>query len=1499
MKPILTFLLVFKTILVFSQTFTIPKLVPDGPVKTLEYSPKQGLLVSGDFRYFGYPAQNIAVVDTVEGNPKGSSFPLMTYYNRSEGDKEIVIDGKGGWYIANTSQYRGGSGLNEFYTRQQYIIYDSTNTVKVLDCIVHILPNNTVDSVFKINANTTTYRIVNASNVVFYKNTLYAWCDLADTQGIIFRKKLLGIDALTGNVVWDPNTTHRSDRATGGMTIIGNKLYMTGYINSINGNPVNRNTLCYNLDNRQTTNWNPLNNFNFNCNGCGPSSITSNKKNTIVIAAQTNSNFYSLIASDTLSGTVKWQKDFDSQYRVPLFTAEDSIGYCFVAYCCNIRKGEILRIRINDGQALKSISYPTSILSSQIEFDTTSYFIGEVKGVKLYGKHLYMYGFAQDGTTLRRNAVQIDTSHFRVTDWKPFNELENNETSGGSYRSVQNIVVQNGKVFMMGDFKLIKLRFAPQLALIDPNLGKLLWKPIVNHNTVNLYSPMATAFEGDSLIWIAHGNNNFVAFDARTGFLQRRFTVSGINFLKKIIATDGKLFLQGGIHSLNGLPVTSGFGTIDKDGNPFPWDPIFSIYSGQINQIQQYGDLLCIGGQFTTNKGGYNLAFINRHTGELTNWKPNIRENDHIRNFVIQGNEIIIDRDLNYISPPQPAEYRKINIPTGKIIAEYYYPNCLGAEKMIAKEKYVFLDTYCGSSSGQNVVYLDQEYKKIEINKKLLSSSSYKLSNRPIDSFSPPEPEDMAIAGNTLFYGFTVLESLAPMPFFMSTTFPKNFFNNSIDYFPQVGGNAGSVTVNFYGYDIAVGSSIKLLKTGQTPIIVPDSMLTFPESYRMQAILNLRNKAVGDWDIEITTPSGDKRVLANGFKIEEAIPADIHVEIVAPAQIRVGAPAKVKVYVANRGDFDAYHVPIWLTFPANLNVNLQIYTSSSTGRVLHDTLTRIPITKNNGELIGYGSWISIPRLKAGELIEVPLTIQSPGTDLININAYPAAPLSDIQISQGIPTQANTMTPLLANDFDPFDYGYPKLLGPSISCLDKLKDLALQALGFFNPIVGCGLAVKGAIESYNSGGPLDVAGSFSEAIWGCTGGQIARKYQVLKAVGDIIAKGNDLAGIVGAGRDALDECDKLKPNPKNGGFAPIQPVNIRSGDPNDKLGPVGAKTERFVTGKDPFSYLIRFENFDTATAAAQFVVLIDTLDKNKFNLKTFQLGYFNVADTTFYVPPGKKHHIVDWDMRPAQNLILRMEARFNDTTGVLKANYTSLDPKTMELTEDVFLGFLPPNQNPPEGEGGLAFSVKPKQDLPNLSNISNKAYIYFDYNEVVPTPPWSNKLDKGIPSSQIQSLLAISQDTTIMLRWGGSDNANESGVKFYDIMVSVNNHPYKPFLITTPLTSINFVGKIDSTYRFYSIAYDSVYNVEPAPVTFDAQTRIQLSGTVISVKSGDWNNSATWSCNCIPTASSNVLIKSGHSVKLTPAMGAQGSKNLTVEAGALFDAKGVFLADPKR
>lgn len=254
-----------------------------------------------------------------------------------------------------------------------------------------------------------------------------------------------------------------------------------------------------------------------------------------------------------------------------------------------------------------------------------------------------------------------------------------------------------------------------------------------------------------------------------------------------------------------------------------------------------------------------------------------------------------------------------------------------------------------------------------------------------------------------------------------------------------------------------------------------------------------------------------------------------------------------------------------------------------------------------------------------------------------------------------------------------------------------------------------------------------------------------------------------------------------------------------------------------------SYGIRFENQATATAAAQVVRVLDTLDRTKYDLSTFQLNYFNFGDRYIYIPPGLKKRVEEVDLRPRLNLILRIQANLNDSTGILETTYTSLDPITRQLTDDAILGFLPPNKNAPEGEGSVFYTVNVKPELPNKTVINNRAFIYFDTNPVIPTPIWSNTLDKLAPDSKIDALPTVINDTTFTVKWQGKDG--ESGIRNYNVYFATNGNPYKPLRTNTTLTSMQFTGKMDSTYRFYSVAVDSVRNFELAPTEFDAKTTI--------------------------------------------------------------------------
>jgi len=62
-------------------------------------------------------------------------------------------------------------------------------------------------------------------------------------------------------------------------------------------------------------------------------------------------------------------------------------------------------------------------------------------------------------------------------------------------------------------------------------------------------------------------------------------------------------------------------------------------------------------------------------------------------------------------------------------------------------------------------------------------------------------------------------------------------------------------------------------------------------------------------------------------------------------------------------------------------------------------------------------------------------------------------------------------------------------------------------------------------------------------------------------------------------------------------------------------------------------------------------------------------------------------------RPGKNLIVRIDAGLDATTSTLSWRLTSLDPTTLQPPTDPEAGFLPPDQNPPEGDGDVVFTVE--------------------------------------------------------------------------------------------------------------------------------------------------------------------------------------------------------------
>ncbi len=251
--------------------------------------------------------------------------------------------------------------------------------------------------------------------------------------------------------------------------------------------------------------------------------------------------------------------------------------------------------------------------------------------------------------------------------------------------------------------------------------------------------------------------------------------------------------------------------------------------------------------------------------------------------------------------------------------------------------------------------------------------------------------------------------------------------------------------------------------------------------------------------------------------------------------------------------------------------------------------------------------------------------------------------------------------------------------------------------------------------------------------------------------------------------------------------------VMAWDPNYKAGP-GADEHGAWVGPDlaAMAYYVHFENDPLkATAPAEDVVITDRLSNN-LDWGTLQLL-------------GGSHPDL-------------LQSEINQATGTITWRMMGIN--------------LPPNKTPPEGEGWVAFSVKPKPLLPHLAVIENKASIVFDVNPPMDTNTTLVRVDRQPPQSTVQAI-ERQMGQTYMVRWSGNDGEG-SAVKFYDVYVSEDDGPYYLWCKQVHGTSALFEGRPGHSYAFYSTATDMVNNCEAAPEEPDATLRVPLDqGSLVS------------------------------------------------------------------
>lgn len=223
-----------------------------------------------------------------------------------------------------------------------------------------------------------------------------------------------------------------------------------------------------------------------------------------------------------------------------------------------------------------------------------------------------------------------------------------------------------------------------------------------------------------------------------------------------------------------------------------------------------------------------------------------------------------------------------------------------------------------------------------------------------------------------------------------------------------------------------------------------------------------------------------------------------------------------------------------------------------------------------------------------------------------------------------------------------------------------------------------------------------------------------------------------------------------------------PVN--SIDPNDIFGYTSESSSHYMRQEiQNVQYEIEFENDTTlATAAAHTIIVRDTLDTSKFDLNSLAAHSVTIGDKRLDLN-GEQTFAKTLDMRPELYVIAQVEQDYDPATGAIQWTISSLDPMTMEPTDNPYQGVLPVNYYG-DGVGFIDYSVNLKQMFADGTEISNRAGIIFDNEDMIMTPTWTNIVDAVKPTSHIADVTQVADTLNFIF----TSEDNRSGIWYHTL-----------------------------------------------------------------------------------------------------------------------------------
>jgi PKD repeat protein len=644
---------------------------------------------------------------------------------------------------------------------------------------------------------------------------------------------------------------------------------------------------------------------------------------------------------------------------------------------------------------------------------------------------------------------------------------------------------------------------------------------------------------------------------------------------------------------------------------------------------------------------------------------------------------------------------------------------------------------------------------------------------------------------------------------------------------PGTAGNTGFTSISVFGGGLNENSTFKLAK-GETEILSEKFYLK--GQGELNATFNLNEQEVGLWDVVVTIDNKDY-ILKEALTIESGNYSNPYVYIHGRSSVIEGRWQTFTVEVGNDGNIDLLNVPFCIALTnvpgievefINFNVVLDENSIENGLAYIKDSIPISFAQPNffedysdpgvNNEALLFP--LIIPKISQKSSYSLQIRIKSNEDFKFYAWAYGLTETEELKSGRKLNCEE------VAAFKGGFDLMFELVIAPIAK--EVVKEVGLKVF----PIDCIKAVLEGSAAGINYliggkyddmvGGPYtfkSMAWDLASAIVSCAGDFPALKAPkiALKILSMVIIHARNLHEIY--------DCIQAK-------SVTGKTITARSSrDPNEMVGPMGFGSSNYVQKNDIFPYTILFENKNTATAPAHDVFITDTLDLRVFDISNFGFGSFGWGDTILYPPGNKlKEFSMDIDLRPEINLITRVSAKLDTLTGIIRWEFLSLNTSTLDLEEDPDLGFLPPNNKSPEGEGFVSFTVGLKKELKTNAEIRNKASIVFDTNEPIITNEYLNILDLDEPESSVYPL-GETTDSRFPVSWTGTDKG--SGIQGYSIYVLENDTLLKSWRINTNETSAIFEGEVGSNYKFFSLAIDNVNLSEINTGRYDASTTITV------------------------------------------------------------------------